>query len=95
MKNTEIEINLIGFKNITNLSYLFYGCKTISSLPDISQWDTSNVVDMQYMFYGCRAISSLPDISNWNTSKVNNMKYMFKWMCIIKIFTRYIKMGPF
>ena len=32
---------------------MFYGCSSLSSLPDISNWNTNNVTDMNYMFYEC------------------------------------------
>ena len=73
----EFEIKLKGINNITNMSYMFSECESLSSLPDISKWDTSNVTNMSYMFRGCKSLSSLPDISKWNTSNVNNMSYMF------------------
>ena len=75
--NNEIKIKLKGINNISNMSYMFYECNSLSSLPDISKWNTSNVTDMSWMFYGCNSLSSLPDISKWNTSNVNNMGSMF------------------
>ena len=56
---------------------IFCGCNKLSSLPDISKWDTSNVTDMSGMFYKGYTLSSLPDISKWDTSKVTNMSSMF------------------
>ena len=44
-------IKLKGIKNITDMSYMFYECSKLSSLPDISKWNTSNVKDMSYIFY--------------------------------------------
>ena len=73
----KIIVKLKGINKITNMSHMFCGCKSLSSLPDISKWDTSNVNNMSYMFYWCSSLSSLPDISKWNTSNVNNMSYMF------------------
>ena len=49
------------------MSYMFYYCGSLNSLPDISNWNTSNVTDMSYMFFNCSSLKSLPDISNWNT----------------------------
>ena len=74
-----INIDFYSFnpENITNMSYMFYGCISLETLPDISKWDTRNVSDMSYMFHNCESLKSLPDISNWNTSKVTNMSYMF------------------
>ena len=73
----EIKIKLKGINNITDMSFMFDGCNSLSSLPDISKWNTSNVNNMSFMFNGCNALSSLPDISKWNTSNVNDMYGMF------------------
>ena len=59
------------------MSNMFDGCSSLSSLPDISKWNTSNVKDMSYMFSGCSSLSSLPDISKWNVSNVNYMHYIY------------------
>ena len=48
------------------MSYMFYGCKSLISLSDISNWNTNNVTNMSFMFFGCKSLISLPDISNWN-----------------------------
>jgi len=71
------EIKLKGIKNITNMSCMFCNCSSLSSLPDISKWDTKNVKDMSYMFCQCSSLSSLPDISKWDTKNVTNMSSMF------------------
>ena len=31
--------------NVTNMSLMFHGCRTLISLPDISKWNTSKVTD--------------------------------------------------
>ena len=51
------------------MSYLFHGCSSLISLPDISKWNTNNVTYINYMFCGCLSLSSLPNISKWN---INN-----------------------
>ena len=33
---------------------MFLNCKSLSSLPDISKWNTENVLDMSYMFSNCK-----------------------------------------
>ena len=75
--NNILKIILKGINNITNISYMFYECLLLSSLPDISTWNTNNITDMKYMFYECISLLSLPDISKWNTNNVTNMKSMF------------------
>ena len=44
--NDIIKIKLKGYNNITNMSFMFSECKSLSLLPDISKWNTSNVEDI-------------------------------------------------
>ena len=59
-KKDIFEIKLKGITNITNMSEMFRGCESLSSLPDISKWNTSNVTDMWRMFYGCNESLKIP-----------------------------------
>ena len=59
------------------MSFMFSKCISLSSLPDISKWNTNNVKYINCMFYNCTSLSSLPDISKWNINNVNNMNSMF------------------
>ena len=52
------------------MSSMFSNCELLSSLPDISKWNTQNVTNMSSMFSNCKILSSLPDISKWNTQNV-------------------------
>ena len=85
-KKDKIEIKLKGINSITNMSYMFYECKSLFSLPDISKWNTSNVTNMCHMFYNCSSISSLP-ILQWNTSNATDMSYMFSGLFFFIIIT--------
>ena len=38
---------------------IFYGCKSLKKLPDISKWNTFNVNDISWMFYGCESLKTL------------------------------------
>ena len=60
-----IQIKLIEISNITDMSYMFYGCSSLSKFPEISKWNTNNVTNMSYMFSECSSLSYLPDISKW------------------------------
>ena len=77
IKKQNIEIKLIDIQNVTNMSYMFYDCYALTSLPDISKWDTKNVTNMSYMFYDCSSLNNLPDISKLDTKNVTNMEGMF------------------
>ena len=72
---------------INNMSKMFYGCVSLSSLPeDMSQWDISEVKDISELFgnceklkifFGCKSLKSLPDISKWITENVTIMGGLF------------------
>ena len=57
--------------NVTNMSYMFYNCSNLASVPSL---DTSNVTNMSNMFLGCSSLKSVPSL---DTSNVTNMSYMF------------------
>ena len=82
-ENSEISIKYLNNTlklerdNYTILSEMFSNCKSLSSIPDISNWDTRFIINISYMFSNCEQLSSLPYISEWNTSNVFNMSYMF------------------
>jgi surface protein len=44
--------------NVTDMSEIFYNCESLSSLPDISKFNTNNIIDM----YNCGSLMSLPKI---------------------------------
>ena len=62
---------------ITDIGYMFYGCKSLISIPDISEWNTEKLANMFCLFCGCNSLISIPDISEWNTENVTNMDNMF------------------
>ena len=68
-----LEIKLLETKIIVNMSYMFYDCSSLISIPNISKWNAVNVSDIQYMFYNCSSLSTLPDISKWNTINITHM----------------------
>ena len=75
--DNKLEIKLKGINNIIDMSSMFDGCSSLSSLPNISKWNTQSVINMSYMFKGCESLSSFPYISKWNTKNVYDMSYMF------------------
>ena len=55
-KINKLKIKLEGINNVTNMSFMFSECSSLSSLPDISKWNTNNVNDMEDMFSECTNI---------------------------------------
>ena len=75
-KLTEIQgIEKLDTSNVTNMTRLFYNCKSLKSL-DLTNFDTSNVTKMSWMFYRCNSLINL-DVSSFDTSNVTTMEVMF------------------
>ena len=78
-KNNEeiLLVKLIETKTISDMSFMFSKCESLSFIPNFSNWNTDEVKDMKYMFNECSSLQSLQDISKWETKNVEDMKYMF------------------
>ena len=37
------------------MNYMFFGCKSLLSLPDIFKWDNSSLKVCKGMFYQCKS----------------------------------------
>ena len=55
---TKIKNNIIDFQynHYYDMSKIFYNCLSLSSLPDISKWNTNNVNNMSEMFSHCLSL---------------------------------------
>ena len=49
----------------------FYGCSSLKSFPDISNWNVNKVDTFESLFDGCSSLISIPDISKFNGNKIN------------------------
>lgn len=75
-KNLQITATDIpNFSNVTDMKYMFAGCKAVTQIPNVNSWNVSNVTTMEGMFMSSNFNS---DISSWNVSNVTNMKDMFR-----------------
>ena len=67
----DIECVQIVSHAVTSMSYMFYNCYSLQSVP---LFNTAAVTSMSYMFSGCSSLQSVPA---FNTAAVKNMSYMF------------------
>ena len=74
---TEIKgLENIDTSKVTNMSHMFYLCKSLRSL-DLSSFDTSNVTDMKQMFCACEELVTIYVSDKWDVSKVEESTNMF------------------
>jgi surface protein len=64
-----------NINGITDMSYMFSGCKSINMVPNMEQWNVSHITNMNSMFYNDTAFNQ--PIGNWNTGGVTDMSGMF------------------
>ncbi len=56
---------------------MFSGDAALTSVGDLSTWNTSNVTDMNYMFCGMTSLATDPGAGKWDTGNVTDASYMF------------------
>lgn len=76
--NSIKNMNKLYTSSVTDMAYMFFGCKSITSL-DLSHFDTTKVTKIHQMFSGCENLTEL-DLSSFNTTKMNMTQYLDrKW----------------
>ena len=88
-KLNTLNVSALNTSRVTNMAYLFCGCKNLTSITFGGSFTTSRVTDMSYMFSGVDSgtgssyykmgLTSL-DLSSFDTAKVTNMSHMF-YLC--------------
>ena len=62
--------------NVTNMGSMFWHSANLTSVGDLSGWDTGNVIRSSRMFQGTHSLQAV-DVSNWNTSSLEIAYHMF------------------
>ncbi len=75
---TTIDVTKLDTSKTTDMSSMFEGCGSLTTVGDLFNWSVSNVKNTSSMFKGCSSLASIGDISYWNTSKVTTMASMFE-----------------
>lgn len=77
LRNLETISNIeyLDVSQVSNFSYFFNNCISLTDVGNIKKWNTSKAIDMSYMFSWTN-ISKL-DLGEWDTSKVIKMNEMF------------------
>lgn len=74
-RGESLDLSRFDTSNVTNMSYMFNACNSITSL-DLRSFNTEQVTTMLQMFYGCVALENL-DISSFRTPALTTMQQMF------------------
>lgn len=79
MSFTELHLdNLLKNGIVTTLQGMFQMCHNLTTIGDISNWNTSKVTDMSFLFTQCFKLKNVGDLSKWDTPNVTNMTGLFQ-----------------
>lgn len=67
--------DVLNTTGVTSMRYAFKDASSITSIPNIGEWDMSSVTDMLEVFKGATYFND--EINTWDTSNVTNMRRMF------------------
>ena len=78
---TSLDLSRWDVSKVTTMRQLVFsnaslGEMSITSIGDVSNWDTSNVTDMGSAFAYCSSLRTV-NVTNWDTSKVTTFNNMF------------------
>lgn len=73
---SSIDLSQLDTHNVEEMNSMFFNCYRLTTVGDLSGWNTDNLTQVSYMFYACRALGSV-DLSGWNTSNVESFEGMF------------------
>ena len=74
-----IKIKMIFMRDNIDMSYMFYNCKSLISISDMSNLTNFNIKDVRYMFHGCQSSIELPDFYITNILlHFNNFELIYK-----------------
>ena len=79
LKKGKNNIQIIIKEEITNFSYMFSLCSSLSDIKSLENWNVSNGTNFSYMFDRCSSLSDIKSLENWNVSNGTNFAGMFNW----------------
>ena len=71
-----IDTEVFDTAAVTDMKFMFSGCKKLETIVFSNKFLTSNVETMASMFSSCESLTSL-DLSSFDTSNVTDMMHMF------------------
>ena len=68
-------IYLISQNDLTDMSYIFSGCSSLTDI-NLSSFNTNHIINLFAMFHNCSALTDI-NLSSFDTNQVTNMSWMF------------------
>ena len=68
-----------SLSTLVNATGIFYGCSNLTTIGDVSGWNTERLNSLSHIFYGCSKLQSL-NVGGWDVSNVIYFSGTFAWM---------------
>ncbi len=65
-----VNLSKLDTSDVTNMSYMFNNCYSLTTIEGIAGLNTSNVTEMDMMFYCCEKLEA--NLSGWTVTKVES-----------------------
>lgn len=69
---TSLDLSKWDVHQVTNMSNMFNGCSSLTTVGDLSGWNTASISNISGMFASCTSLRTL-NVRNWNTSHVRSL----------------------
>ena len=76
-KNKYLHIKIKEIENVTDMSYMFSGCSSLSNIKALQNWNVSNGNNFSFIFSECSSLLDIKELENWNVSNGHDFSYMF------------------
>ena len=70
-------MNILIKNPLTNLEYMFYGCKNLTNIEVLKFLDTINVTNFSHCFYLCSSLQDISPLKHWDLLNSLDCSYMF------------------
>ena len=77
LQKGENKITLLISNDLTNLSYMFYSCKTLQNINELKFLNTSKVTNFSNLFFGCSSLTHINSLRYWDVSNGKDFSYLF------------------
>jgi surface protein len=72
-----IDTSMLDTSAVTDMSYMFAGCSSLSNVDGLANWDVSETTDMRWLFDHCTHLVNIDGLANWDVSNVTETEEMF------------------
>ena len=77
------DIGGLDTEDVENMTYMFSGCKNLTDLNGLENWNVKNVTSMDNMFLGCSSLGDISALRTWNTENLRKAGSMFEDCCAL------------